>query len=162
MSYYPGGSEMNSVLIDLIRNTPPSPGKQRALIRLLWHDAAGPTISQHVTIRKCHPDGRIEVEVNDNRWMKPIRDSARLIIQRINTALSKMGMEEYSVFGLDMFPAPPKPPVARKPATKSRKISIPPHIQKRIDALPESLRKNVSDWYRAAQENQSADTDDEN
>lgn len=148
--YSIGDSGLQTIMIDLIRRMPASDNRRRALLRLLWNDAAGAIISRHVTIRRCHRDGRLAVQVNDPRWMQPIREASRLIIERINRALEKLEFPEYTIHQLDIFNAPgtaPRPaPKPKSPAS----VTLPPDLRAKVDQLPESLQQSFIAWYQSA------------
>jgi len=154
MIYRPGNSDLRSILIDILRKMPESPLHRKALVRLLWTEAAGEIIAQHVTIKNCNRDGRIAVEVNDARWMQPIRNSSRLIIERINASFQKLGLPEYMINRLDIYPAISTFPVEDHKTERKKEISIPDDLRKRIDNLPEGIRDGVTEWYLAEKQRQ--------
>jgi len=145
-----GDSGLQTILIELVRQMPESDNRRRALLRLLWHDAAGAIISRHVLIRRCHTDGRLSVQVNDPRWMQPIRDASRLIIERINRALEDLGFPEYAIHRLDIYRAPQVPPQPSRRHRPPESVRLPPDLSEKVDRLPESLRKSFIAWYQSA------------
>ncbi|MCD4653764.1 DUF721 domain-containing protein [bacterium] len=162
MSLRPGNSDIRSILIDILRKMPESAGHRRALVRLLWVDAAGPIISRHVVIRKCNINGRVAVEVNDVRWMHPIRQASRLIIERMNTALLKLGLPEYMIDSLDIYPVQAEPPASKEIVDQNREVEIPPEITRRINALPDSMQDGLKAWYLAVKQHQDSCENSEN
>jgi len=148
--YSIGDSGIQSILIDILRRMPSSEGRRHALILLLWHDAAGPIIANHVTVRRSHSDGRLSVEVDDIRWMQPIRDASRLIIERINRSLEKLQMPYYAVKQMDIYTAPQQPPSSPAPGkTPPETIRLPESLKKKVAELPESMRWPFIEWYQS-------------